>query len=70
MENPITALSIVLLVLGLLVQVGVFNRIGTISTPEGLRRLGWTLLAAGLLVGLTQSEPAPREGSPAEQTRQ
>lgn len=70
MGNPITALSVILLVLGLLVQVGAFNRVGTISTPRGLRRLGWALLAAGLLVGLTQSEPAPRSGSTAEQARQ
>ena len=71
MGNMVVNGGMLLMVLGLLVICKMFNRIGPVETPQGMRRLGWAIIALGFAVALSQSEPTTRQASAAsEQTGQ
>lgn len=57
MENTVTTVGIVVMLAGMLVYFGIFDRIGPIETPRGMRRLAYALFAIGFVTILTQSTP-------------
>lgn len=56
-ENAVIAAGMGIMLLGLLVQIGLFDRIGPIRTQRDLRRLALILFATGFVTILTQSHP-------------
>lgn len=56
-DNPIVILGIVMMVLGMIVFFGIFNRIGPVETPLGMRRLSYALFAVGFVTIISQSTP-------------
>lgn len=65
-DNPVIVASLVVMLLGLAVLFGIFDRIGPVETPKGMTRLGWCIIAAGILLALTQSTRTPPEGATPE----
>lgn len=57
MGNPVIAAGIAIMVLGLIVYFGIFNRIGPVTTERDMRRLSFVFFAVGFITILTQSTP-------------
>lgn len=57
MGDWVSAISIGTMIFGLFVCIGLFNRLGPVETERGMRRLGYVLIAIGVLIGMTQSTP-------------
>lgn len=56
-STKIITAGMAIMLLGLLVQIGLFDRIGPIRTPKDMQRLALALFAIGILTILTQSKP-------------
>jgi hypothetical protein len=71
MGSTILNISVLIIMFGIAVTFNIFNRLGPISTEKGMKRLGWSIMAIGFAIALSQSEPTHGDASaPSEQTRQ